>query len=162
MGWLAQHVHRIRREPAVATMTMNLHLRNEQPLMKRVLRAFRGTMGAFVSSRMRNAVPQAAYLNGSRCTQTESLVARTDQAETSSMALQPLGEDILSAAIPAFFIGRNKAGLWVVRETRGRLGGKFLFKWSALAFARAQTRSPFQAAHAENGKRESRAHGASN
>jgi hypothetical protein len=76
--------------------------------------------------------------------------------------LQPLGEDILSAAIPAVFIGRNNAGLWVVRETRGRLGGKFLFKWSALAFARAQTRSPFQAAHAENGKRESRAHGASN
>lgn len=123
----------------MATMTMNTPVRNEQPLMKRILRAFRPTMDAFVSSRMRNTVPQAAYLNGSRCAQTESLVARADQAETASQELQPLGEDILSAAIPAFFIGHNKAGLWIVRETRGRIGGKFLFKWSALAFARAQS-----------------------
>jgi hypothetical protein len=123
----------------MVAMTMNTTLRNEQPLMKRLLGAFRATMDTFVSSRMRNAVPQAACLNGSRCTQTESLVAGTDQAETPSLELQPLGEDILSAAIPAFFIGRNKAGLWVVRETRGRIGGKFLFKWSALAFARSQS-----------------------
>jgi hypothetical protein len=42
---------------------------------------------------------------------------------------------VLSEAIPFFFIGRNKRGLWIVREAERRTGGIFLFKTSALRFA---------------------------
>ena len=42
----------------------------------------------------------------------------------------------LSEAIPLFFIGRNKNGLWVAREAEGRTGGVFLLKRSALRFAK--------------------------
>ncbi|UWU78995.1 hypothetical protein N2603_11210 [Bradyrhizobium huanghuaihaiense] len=53
-------------------------------------------------------------------------------------ALRPLDPDVVSAAIPAFFIGRNRAGLWVAREANGRIGGLFLFKSSAVDFAKQQ------------------------
>jgi hypothetical protein len=33
----------------------------------------------------------------------------------------PLDPDIVSEAIPAFFIGRNKEGFWVARDANGRL-----------------------------------------
>ncbi|MBW7972069.1 hypothetical protein [Bradyrhizobium sp. BR 10289] len=49
--------------------------------------------------------------------------------------LKPLDPDVVSTAIPAFFIGRNSAGLWVAREANGRVGGLFLFKSSAVDFA---------------------------
>ncbi|WP_284263851.1 hypothetical protein [Bradyrhizobium iriomotense] len=58
---------------------------------------------------------------------------------------QPLDPDIVSASIPAFFIGRNKAGFWVVREAKGRAGGLFLFKSSAVHFAHVQS-APTQCA----------------
>ncbi len=54
-------------------------------------------------------------------------------------ALGPLDPDVVSAAIPAFFIGRNGAGLWVAREANGRVGGLFLFKSSAVDFANRQS-----------------------
>jgi hypothetical protein len=60
-------------------------------------------------------------------------------------ALRPLDPDIVSAAIPAFFIGRNGAGLWVAREANGRVGGLFLFKSSAVDFANRQS-SPVRCA----------------
>ena len=53
--------------------------------------------------------------------------------------LKPLDPDVVSAAIPAFFIGRNRAGLWVAREVNGRAGGLFLFKSSAIDFANHQS-----------------------
>ncbi len=53
-------------------------------------------------------------------------------------ALRPLDPDVLSAAIPAFFIGRNKDGLWVARAAEGAAGGLFLFKSSAIDFANRQ------------------------
>lgn len=53
--------------------------------------------------------------------------------------LRPLDPDVISDAIPAFFIGRNAAGLWVAREARGRIGGLFLFKSSAVDFANRQS-----------------------
>jgi len=56
-----------------------------------------------------------------------------------STALRPLDPDVVSASIPAFFIGRNKAGLWVAREACGRVGGLFLFKSSAVDFANRQS-----------------------
>ena len=52
---------------------------------------------------------------------------------------QPLDPDVVSTSIPAFFIGRNKAGFWVARESKGRVGGIFLFKRSAMGFARSES-----------------------
>jgi hypothetical protein len=49
---------------------------------------------------------------------------------------QPLDPDIVSEAIPAFFIGRNNEGFWVARDVKGQIGGTFLLKNSALSFAR--------------------------
>jgi hypothetical protein len=53
---------------------------------------------------------------------------------------QPLDPDLVSSAIPAFFIGRNRAGFWVAREAKGRIGGLFLLRSSAVHFANAQSR----------------------
>jgi len=53
--------------------------------------------------------------------------------------LKPVDPDVVSAAIPAFFIGRNQIGLWVAREVNGRAGGLFLFKSSAVDFANRQS-----------------------
>ena len=44
--------------------------------------------------------------------------------------------EVLSEAIPLFFIGRNENRPWVAREAEGRTGGIFLFERSALRFAR--------------------------
>jgi hypothetical protein len=49
---------------------------------------------------------------------------------------QPLDPGVVSEAIPAFFIGRNREGFWVARDVKGRIGGIFLLKSSALSFAR--------------------------
>jgi hypothetical protein len=43
---------------------------------------------------------------------------------------------ILSETIPLFYIGQNRHGFWVAREAEGRCGGKFLFRRSAVRFAR--------------------------
>ena len=59
-----------------------------------------------------------------------------DECATVDAAFQPLDPGIVSEAIPAFFIGRNKDGFWVARDAGGRIGGIFLLKRSALAFAR--------------------------
>jgi hypothetical protein len=63
-----------------------------------------------------------------------------DESATVAAQFQPLDPGIVSETIPAFFIGRNKQGLWVAREARGRTGGIFLFRNSALSFAKANTR----------------------
>ncbi|MCK1720854.1 hypothetical protein [Bradyrhizobium sp. 141] len=66
--------------------------------------------------------------------------ARATAAEIgATSALKPLDPDVVSAAIPAFFIGRNRAGLWVAREAKGRAGGLFLFKSSAIDFAKRRS-----------------------
>jgi hypothetical protein len=49
---------------------------------------------------------------------------------------QPLDPAILNASIAAFYIGRGSDGFWLVRDVKGKNGGAFLFKSSALAFAR--------------------------
>ena len=43
---------------------------------------------------------------------------------------------VLSRSIPLFFIARSRIGLWVAREAEGRTGGIFLFRASALRFAK--------------------------
>ncbi|MBB4371315.1 hypothetical protein GGD63_004113 [Bradyrhizobium sp. cir1] len=62
-----------------------------------------------------------------------------DNRQEAAATLRPLDPDVVSAAIPAFFIGRNRAGLWVAREANGRVGGLFLFKSSAVDFANRQS-----------------------
>jgi len=42
----------------------------------------------------------------------------------------------LSESIPLFIISRNKSGFWIAREAEGRTSGIFLFKQSALRFAK--------------------------
>jgi hypothetical protein len=42
----------------------------------------------------------------------------------------------LNAAIPFFYIGRNRYGFWVAREAEGKVGGLFMRQRSALRFAR--------------------------
>lgn len=69
-----------------------------------------------------------------------ALQAARRQADAKpAAALRPLDPDVISAAIPAFFIGRNRAGLWVARAANGRIGGLFLFKSSAVDFANRQS-----------------------
>ncbi|MCK1392942.1 hypothetical protein [Bradyrhizobium sp. 1] len=69
-----------------------------------------------------------------------ALQASRRRSETKpATALRPLDPDVVSAAIPAFFIGRNGAGLWVAREAHGRVGGLFLFKSSAVDFANRES-----------------------
>jgi hypothetical protein len=45
------------------------------------------------------------------------------------------GVEVLSEAIPVFFIGRNREGFWVARDTDGRSGGLFWRREAALRFA---------------------------
>ena len=45
----------------------------------------------------------------------------------------------LSESIPLFYIGRNRNGFWVVRSADGRIGGLFVFKRSAVRFAREES-----------------------
>ena len=53
---------------------------------------------------------------------------------------RPLDAGIVNEAIPAFFTGRNKEGLWIARDVKGRIGGIFLLESSALSFARRNSR----------------------
>jgi len=62
--------------------------------------------------------------------------APADKPATVTAPFRPLDPEVLSEAIPAFFIGRNKEGFWVARDVNGRIGGIFLLENSALSFAR--------------------------
>jgi|ERR1700733_195191 len=46
---------------------------------------------------------------------------------------------VLNETIPLFYIGQNRKGRWVVREAGGKRGGLFLFKHSAVRFARDES-----------------------
>jgi hypothetical protein len=61
-----------------------------------------------------------------------------NQAEMPAAEFGLLDPNIISDSIPAFFIGRNTDGLWVVRDAKGRIGGLFMLRSSALAFAQEQ------------------------
>ena len=58
-------------------------------------------------------------------------------ADTSPKFPRRPDSDVLSNLIPLFFITQNKAGLWIAREAEGRTGGVFLFRRSALRFAKS-------------------------
>jgi hypothetical protein len=57
------------------------------------------------------------------------------QSQIAQMPSRP-DDTVLSKSIPLFFIGRNQSGFWIARESAGRCGGLFLFRWSAARFAR--------------------------
>jgi len=59
---------------------------------------------------------------------------------TVTAQFRPLDPDVVSDAIPAFFIGRNKEGFWVARDAKGQIGGIFLLENSALSFATRNSR----------------------
>jgi hypothetical protein len=62
----------------------------------------------------------------------------TDQVDMPVLPFGSLDPNVVSDAIPAFFIGRDRDGFWVAREAKGRIGGLFLLKSSAVAFAHAE------------------------
>jgi hypothetical protein len=55
---------------------------------------------------------------------------------TQPSCFQPLDPGVVNASIPIFFVGRNRDGFWIARDAKGEHGGIFLFRSSALAFAR--------------------------
>lgn len=64
--------------------------------------------------------------------------ARGPSNETT--CFEPLDPGVISASIPTFFVGRDRDGFWLARDTKGERGGIFLLKSSALAFARRAAR----------------------
>ena len=64
----------------------------------------------------------------------------TDESPTVTAQFRPFDPGIISDAIPAFFIGRNKEGFWVARDANGQIGGIFLHENSALSFAKRNSR----------------------
>jgi hypothetical protein len=62
------------------------------------------------------------------------------EPSNSPACFEPLDPSIVNASIPTFFVGRNRDGFWLVRDAKGETGGIFLFKNSALAFARRASR----------------------
>src|SRR5258708_23527768 len=63
-----------------------------------------------------------------------------DQPAKVTAEFRPLDAGIVTEAIPAFFIGRNKEGFWVARDAKGKIGGIFLLRSSAQSFARESCR----------------------
>jgi hypothetical protein len=68
--------------------------------------------------------------------------SQASKPSTRPNCFQPLDPDVLDASIPIFFVGRNRDGFWIARDAKGERGGIFLFRSSALAFARRASR-PF-------------------
>jgi hypothetical protein len=66
--------------------------------------------------------------------------SQASKPSASPSCFQPLDPGILNAAIPAFYIGRDADGFWLARDARGKSGGAFLLKSSALAFAKRMSR----------------------
>jgi hypothetical protein len=92
------------------------------------LGAVRKAIDAFVSRQMRLTA-----------TELEQAGTPDDEPAGSDTPFQPLDAGIISDAIPAFFVGRNRQGFWVAREAKGRIGGVFLLESSALSFARTNS-----------------------
>jgi hypothetical protein len=77
-------------------------------------------------------------------TYSEKLISTAPSAPAKRAAFEPAaasfqrpGPDVLNETIPVVFIGRDRNGLWVVRDAEARFGGLFWRERSALAFARA-------------------------
>lgn len=97
--------------------------------LETVLTAVGEKFDVFVSHQIRQKAAEAEPIR----TRSE------DEHAANTAPFRPLDADILSETIPAFFIGRNKDGFWVARDAKGRIGGLFLRKASAVSFARAHS-----------------------
>jgi len=60
----------------------------------------------------------------------------TEEMTAAASPRQRPDASILRDAIPLFSIGRNSDSFWVARESKGRIGGIFLCKGSALRFVK--------------------------
>jgi hypothetical protein len=136
----------IREEAAMAAITFNTAL-HAAARLQAALSATREKIDAFVSYQMRVATAEVerpdlllcASTNPNATRDRNDDLARTrpgDEPADIATQFQPLDTGIVSDAIPAFFIGRNKDGFWVARDGKGRIGGLFLFESGALSFAR--------------------------
>lgn len=105
--------------------------------LKKVPSAGRKMLDTFVSGWMRFAASAAKH--GGRQQFEDSFRNRTDvHTGTPGIIFEPLDPNAVNESIPAFFIGRNADGLWVAREAKGRIGGLFIRKRSAVSFAHQQ------------------------
>jgi hypothetical protein len=57
-------------------------------------------------------------------------------SEPAAAPFQRPGPEVLSETIPVVFIGRNRDGFWVARDSDAKFGGLFWRKRAALDFAR--------------------------
>ena len=81
--------------------------------------------------------PAVSYPMLQATAEAEPARAPAGEVASGTTTFRPLDASIVSDAIPAFFIGRNKDGFWVARDAKGRNGGIFLLRASAASFARA-------------------------
>jgi hypothetical protein len=128
MALSSHHGHWIREEAAMAAIAFNTAQRAAERL-EAVLTAVGEKFDVFVSYQIRQAAAEAEP-------------ARTppeDELAGTATPFRPLDAGIVSDAIPAFFIGRNRDGFWVARDAKGRIGGVFLLKASAISFAKTQS-----------------------
>jgi len=112
-----------------------LHITYESERLRKQLRrlpdACREMLDAFISGWTQHTVSAAEH--------NRPHGSRPASAQTGSPPVfGPLDSRVISNSIPAFFIGQNRDRLWVAREATGRIGGLFIFRSSALAFAREQ------------------------
>jgi hypothetical protein len=128
MALSSHHGHWIHEEATMATITFNAAQRTAERL-ETVLTAVGEKFDVFVSYQMQQAEAEAKPA----CTPPN------DELAGNATPFRPLDAGIVSAAIPAFFIGRNGDGFWVARDAKGRIGGLFLLKASAVSFARTQS-----------------------
>jgi hypothetical protein len=149
----AHHARWIREEAAMAAITFDTARRERAfDQLKSVFTAFHQWIDASVSNWIRQAAAEAGHANAIEkrvmtnvqltvpCSPSRKRIhaSPADHAEIPALQFGPLDPSVVSEAIPAFFIGRNQAGFWVAREAKGRIGGLFLLKRSAVAFAHAQ------------------------
>jgi hypothetical protein len=127
MALPSHHDHWIHEEAAMAAITFNAAQRTAERL-EAVLIAVGERIDPSFSYQMQLATPEAE----------RPRTPPDDEFTTTAMPFRPLDASIVSDAIPAFFIGRNRDGFWVARDAKGRNGGLFLLKTSAVSFARAQ------------------------
>ena len=84
----------------MAATIVNTTSQNPQLLRYRVLCGLRATINAFVSSRMQHAISESVCAKRLPHSRVENFAARTShRTEAPKSEWQPLGEDILSAAI---------------------------------------------------------------
>jgi hypothetical protein len=115
-------------EATMATITFNAAQRAPERL-EAVLTAVGEKFDVFVSYQMQQAAAEAEPIR----------TLPNDELAGTTTPFLPLDAGIVSDAIPAFFIGRNRDGFWVARDAKGRIGGLFVLKASAVSFARLQS-----------------------